>query len=128
MQISQVLRHKGREVATIDGAETVRAALGILAEKGIGAIVVCPHQPANLRLHAEDLEEIRRCRDRMDALRLGAARQGCREIVKGGQGAECRRFPAPIQEVSGRDRALRRIRARFPHHHQTVRIFIGQWV
>ena len=40
MQISQLLRHKGREVATIDGTETVRTALGILAEKGIGALVV----------------------------------------------------------------------------------------
>lgn len=40
MQISQVLRHKGREVATIDGGESVRSALAILAEKGIGAIVV----------------------------------------------------------------------------------------
>ena len=40
MQISQLLRHKGREVATIDGAESVRAALGVLAEKGIGALVV----------------------------------------------------------------------------------------
>jgi CBS domain-containing protein len=40
VQISQLLRRKGREVATIDGAETVRAALGVLADKGIGAIVV----------------------------------------------------------------------------------------
>lgn len=40
MQISQLLRHKGREVATVDGAETVRAALGVLADKGIGALVV----------------------------------------------------------------------------------------
>jgi CBS domain-containing protein len=40
VQISQVLRHKGREVATIDGAASVRAALGLLAEKGIGALVV----------------------------------------------------------------------------------------
>ena len=40
MQISQLLRHKGREVATIDGAESVRTALGLLADKGIGAIVV----------------------------------------------------------------------------------------
>ena len=40
MQISQLLRHKGREVATIDGAETVRAALGVLADKEIGALVV----------------------------------------------------------------------------------------
>jgi CBS domain-containing protein len=39
VQISQLLRHKGREVATIDGAESVRTALG-LAEKGIGALVV----------------------------------------------------------------------------------------
>jgi CBS domain-containing protein len=40
VQISQLLRHKGREVATINGSETVRAALGVLADKGIGAIVV----------------------------------------------------------------------------------------
>ena len=38
VQISQLLRHKGREVATIDGAETVRTALGVLADKGIGEI------------------------------------------------------------------------------------------
>ena len=40
MQISQLLRHKGREVATIDSSESVRAALGLLADKGIGALVV----------------------------------------------------------------------------------------
>jgi CBS domain-containing protein len=40
VQISQLLRRKGREVATIDAAETVRAALALLAEKGIGALVV----------------------------------------------------------------------------------------
>ena len=40
MQISQLLRHKGREVATIEGTETVRTALAVLAEKGIGALVV----------------------------------------------------------------------------------------
>ena len=40
MQISQLLRHKGREVATIPGTESVRTALGLLAEKGIGALVV----------------------------------------------------------------------------------------
>jgi CBS domain-containing protein len=40
VQISQLLRHKGHEVATIDGAESVRTALGLLAEKGIGALVV----------------------------------------------------------------------------------------
>jgi CBS domain-containing protein len=40
VQISQLLRHKGREVATIDGTESVRAALAVLAEKGIGALVV----------------------------------------------------------------------------------------
>jgi CBS domain-containing protein len=40
VQISQLLRHKGREVATIDGSESVRTALAVLAEKGIGALVV----------------------------------------------------------------------------------------
>ena len=42
MQISQLLRHKGHEVATIDGSETVRAALTVLAERGVGALVVSP--------------------------------------------------------------------------------------
>ncbi len=40
MQISQLLRHKGRDVATIPASESVRTALGLLAEKGIGALVV----------------------------------------------------------------------------------------
>ena len=40
MQISQLLRHKGREVATIDGSASVRSALALLAEKRIGALVV----------------------------------------------------------------------------------------
>ena len=40
MRVSQLLRHKGREIATIDGAESVRTALAVLAEKGIGALVV----------------------------------------------------------------------------------------
>ena len=40
MQISHVLRTKGRAVATIDGSDSVRSALALLAEKGIGALVV----------------------------------------------------------------------------------------
>ncbi|HEY0126434.1 MAG TPA: CBS domain-containing protein, partial [Blastococcus sp.] len=40
MQISQLLRHKGREIATIDATQSVRTALAVLAEKGIGALVV----------------------------------------------------------------------------------------
>jgi CBS domain-containing protein len=40
VQISQVLRHKGHEVATIDGSESVRTALAVLAEHRIGALVV----------------------------------------------------------------------------------------
>ena len=40
MQISSLLRRKGHEVATIDGSESVRAALTVLAERGIGALVV----------------------------------------------------------------------------------------
>ena len=40
MQISQLLRRKGHEVTTIDGAESVRTALALLADKGIGALVV----------------------------------------------------------------------------------------
>ena len=40
MQISQILRRKGHDVATIDGAESVRAALAALAEWKVGALVV----------------------------------------------------------------------------------------
>jgi CBS domain-containing protein len=40
VQISQLLRRKGDEVATIPGSETVRAALAVMADKGIGALVV----------------------------------------------------------------------------------------
>ncbi len=40
MQISQLLRRKGHDVATIESGASVRAALALLAEKGIGALVV----------------------------------------------------------------------------------------
>jgi CBS domain-containing protein len=40
VQISQLLRHKGHEVATIDGSESVRSALALLADRGVGALVV----------------------------------------------------------------------------------------
>ena len=40
MQIGQLLRRKGPAVATIDGSRDVRTALGVLAEHGIGALVV----------------------------------------------------------------------------------------
>jgi CBS domain-containing protein len=40
VQISQVLRRKGRDVATIDGEESVRIALELLARHGVGALVV----------------------------------------------------------------------------------------
>jgi CBS domain-containing protein len=40
VQISQVLRHKGSEVATVEAGESVRAALALLARYGVGALVV----------------------------------------------------------------------------------------
>lgn len=40
MQIGQLLRHKGAQVATIEGSRDVRAALAMLAEHGVGALVV----------------------------------------------------------------------------------------
>jgi CBS domain-containing protein len=40
VQISQLLRRKGHEVATIDATASVRDARTVLAEKGIGALVV----------------------------------------------------------------------------------------
>jgi CBS domain-containing protein len=40
LQISQVLRHKDGGVATIAATESVRTALAVLAERGIGALVV----------------------------------------------------------------------------------------
>jgi CBS domain-containing protein len=40
VQISQLLRRKGADVATVDGAESVGTALDLLARHGIGALVV----------------------------------------------------------------------------------------
>ena len=40
MEIGQLLRRKGHDVATIDGSRSVRDALTVLAERGIGALVV----------------------------------------------------------------------------------------
>ena len=40
MQIAQLLRRKGPEVATVAPGATVGVALGLLAERGIGALVV----------------------------------------------------------------------------------------
>jgi CBS domain-containing protein len=40
VQISQLLRRKGHEVATVDATESVRTALAMLAERRIGALVV----------------------------------------------------------------------------------------
>jgi len=40
VEIGQLLRHKGHDVATIDGSRSVRDALALLAERRIGALVV----------------------------------------------------------------------------------------
>jgi CBS domain-containing protein len=40
VQINQVLRHKGRDVVTVEAGASVRTALAVLAEHGIGALVV----------------------------------------------------------------------------------------
>jgi CBS domain-containing protein len=40
VQIGQLLRHKGHDVATIDGSKSVRDALALLAQRRIGALVV----------------------------------------------------------------------------------------
>ncbi len=40
MRVSEVLRRKGSDVVTIAPARTVRELLGLLAERGIGAVVV----------------------------------------------------------------------------------------
>ena len=42
MQIAQLLRRKGQKVATVDREATVAAVLALLAERGIGALVVSP--------------------------------------------------------------------------------------
>ncbi|MGY1747475.1 CBS domain-containing protein [Blastococcus sp. SYSU D00695] len=42
MQIAQVLSHKGPQVATVQSDATVAEALRLLAEHGIGALVVSP--------------------------------------------------------------------------------------
>jgi len=40
VEIGQLLRRKGHDVATIEGSRSVRDALTVLAERGIGALVV----------------------------------------------------------------------------------------
>ncbi|MCF6745406.1 CBS domain-containing protein [Blastococcus sp. KM273128] len=40
MRISQLLRRKGSGVTTVDGSASIRSALQLLAERGIGALVV----------------------------------------------------------------------------------------
>ncbi len=40
MQIGHLLRHKGHDVATIEGSRSVRDALALLAERRIGALVI----------------------------------------------------------------------------------------
>ena len=40
MHIRQLLRRKGAEVATVDATTSVRTALALLAEHGVGALVV----------------------------------------------------------------------------------------
>ncbi len=40
MQVGQLLRRKGRDVITVDGSESVRGALALLARHGIGALLV----------------------------------------------------------------------------------------
>ena len=40
MEIGQLLRQKGHDVATIDGSRSVRDALALLADRRIGALVV----------------------------------------------------------------------------------------
>jgi CBS domain-containing protein len=42
VQISQLLRHKGNAVATVEATASVREALALLAEHRIGALVVSP--------------------------------------------------------------------------------------
>jgi CBS domain-containing protein len=42
VQIAQLLRRKGQEVATVERGATVATVLGLLAERGIGALVVSP--------------------------------------------------------------------------------------
>lgn len=45
MHVSDILQAKGREVATIDQGETVAAAIALLAERRIGAVVVTGPRP-----------------------------------------------------------------------------------
>jgi CBS domain-containing protein len=40
VHISQILRRKGQDVATVEAGESVRTALALLARHGIGALVV----------------------------------------------------------------------------------------
>ena len=42
MRISQLLRRKGHDVATVESSASVRTALALLAQHGVGALVVSP--------------------------------------------------------------------------------------
>ena len=67
MKISEILRHKGSDVATIAPSATVRDLVAALAEHNIGALVVCDSDSAVLGIVSER-DVVRRLVDGADVL------------------------------------------------------------
>lgn len=68
MRISEILRGKGRFVATIRPDATVRELLARLAEHNIGAIVVSEDEGATIGGIVSERDVVRRLNDRGDAV------------------------------------------------------------
>lgn len=67
MRISEILRHKGSDVATIAPSATVRDLVAALAEHNIGALVVCDSDSTVLGIVSER-DVVRRLVDGADVL------------------------------------------------------------
>ena len=62
----------------------------------------------------------------MHALRLAEIGERGREVVERRQRLKCRDLAPPVHEVGGRHRALGVVGTGLPHHHEPIRIAIGQ--
>ncbi|HEY3688251.1 MAG TPA: CBS domain-containing protein [Streptosporangiaceae bacterium] len=68
MRISEILRNKGKFVATIGPEATVRELLALLAEHNIGAVVVSEDDGATIGGIVSERDVVRRLHDRGDAV------------------------------------------------------------
>jgi CBS domain-containing protein len=66
MRISEILRNKGKFVATVRPDATVRALLALLSERNIGAVVVSEDDGATISGIVSERDVVRRLHDRGD--------------------------------------------------------------